>query len=77
MHSRIIELTLEPLDREDWAGEDCFYDDGKVDYVSELDDDERRERVLRISKMTKILSLVGCLLLGMRILSFSREKMLS
>lgn len=38
-------MTLEPLDREDWAGEDCFYDDEKVDYVSELDDDERRESI--------------------------------
>lgn len=45
MHSRIIELTLNPLDREDWAGEDCFYDDEKVDYVSELDNDERRESI--------------------------------
>lgn len=45
MHSRIIELTLEPLDREDWTGEDCFYDDEKVDYVSELDDAERRESI--------------------------------
>lgn len=45
MHSNIIELTLEPLDREDWASEDCFYDDEKVDYVSELDGDERREGI--------------------------------
>lgn len=45
MHSRIIELTLNPLDREDWAGEDCFYDDEKVDYVSELDDEERRDSI--------------------------------
>ena len=45
MHSSIIELTLEPLDREDWASEDYFYDDEKVDYVSELDGDERREGI--------------------------------
>ena len=43
MHSSIIELTLEPLDREYWAHEDDFYDDEKVDYVSELDDEERSE----------------------------------
>lgn len=45
MHSSIIELTLNPLDREDWAGEDCFYDDEKIDYVSELDDEERRDSI--------------------------------
>lgn len=45
MHSSIIELTLEHLDREDWAHEDDFYDDEKVDYVSELDDDERSESI--------------------------------
>ena len=45
MHSSIIELTLEHLDREDWAHEDDFYDDEKVDYVSELDDEERSESI--------------------------------
>ena len=45
MHSRIVELTLEPLDREDWAHEDCFCDDEKVNYVSELDDEERSESI--------------------------------
>ena len=45
MHSSIIELTLEPLDREDWSYEDDFYDDEKVDYVSELDDEERSESI--------------------------------
>ena len=45
MHSSIIELTLEPLDREDWSHEDDFYDDEKVDYVSELDDEERSESI--------------------------------
>ena len=45
MHSRIIELTLNPLDREDWASEYCFYDDDKVDYVSDIDDDDRKESI--------------------------------
>lgn len=45
MHSSIIELTLEPLDRENWSREDDFYDDEKVDYVSELDDEERSESI--------------------------------
>ena len=45
MHSRIIELTLEPLDREDWAEETYFYDDDKIDYLSSLNDDERRESI--------------------------------
>ena len=45
MHSSNIELTLEHLDREDWAHEDDFYDDEKVDYASELDDDERSESI--------------------------------
>ena len=48
MHSSIIELTLEPLDREDWAHEDDFYDDEKVDYVSELDDEERSEIIANL-----------------------------
>ena len=48
MHSSIIELTLEPLDREYWAHEDDFYDDEKVDYVSELDDEERSEIIANL-----------------------------
>lgn len=45
MHSRIIELTLNPLDREDWAEETYFYDDDKIDYLSSLNEDERRESI--------------------------------
>lgn len=75
MHSSIIELTLEPLDREDWAREDCFYDDEKV--ATFLNQTMRNAvRVLPISRMTKTLSLAVCLLLDTMTLSFSREKML-
>ena len=45
MHNNIYEITVDAIDRDDWATESNFYDDDHVDYVTEMEGEERDEAI--------------------------------
>ena len=45
MHNNIYEITVDAIDRDDWATESDFYNDSHVDYVIEMKGEERDEAI--------------------------------
>lgn len=50
MHSTIIQITTEKVEKENFLTEDnvCSWDSRDIDYCSEIDDDERKDRINRL-----------------------------
>lgn len=53
-HSKIIQISRRPIDRDDWKAESDYYDIGFVgsvaDYVADIDDDERKACIEWLSR---------------------------
>lgn len=48
MHSNIIQLSKQPIDREEWATPEQFYDNSGdfADYIGDYKDDETRKEII-------------------------------